>query len=84
VVTHQQQHHDEQRDADRGPGELGRRRGGGSRAAELLGAVGVGQVQPVDHGQPEPVDGRHGREQHGVGVRREPPQHQVRGGEQER
>ena len=84
VVAHQDQHDDEQDDADGGPGQLGRRGRGRDVVAELLGAVGVGQVEPVDDGEPEAVDHGHGGQQHRVGVRGEPAQRQVGAAEEER
>ena len=65
VAEHQQRQH-EQRDAESHPGQLlaGERRV-------------VGEVEPPDHGEAEPVEGGHDGQQHGVGVRRHEPHHDV-------
>ena len=60
------------RDGQRAPDQLAQ----GQALAEV---ASVGDVEPVDHHQPEPVEQGDDREQEGVGVRRPPPQHEVEG-----
>ena len=58
-------------------------RDGEGRPDDLLvrAAIGAettrGEVEAVDHDEPEPVEGRRDRQQHRIGVGRLPPQHQV-------
>ena len=47
------------------------------------GPVGVGEVEPVDHHQADPVEQPDERQQQRVGVRREPAHRQVRGAVQD-
>jgi hypothetical protein len=78
VVAHEEQHGDEQRQPDRRPRDLPPDQDGGGIAAERRGALGVGEVQPVDHDEAQPVEQRHAGQDQRVGVRREPAHGHVR------
>ena len=65
--------------ADQGPQHL---LVGACRASPPEVGVALGQVQPVDHHQAQPVQQRHHRQQQRVGVRREASDGQVRAAEQ--
>ena len=82
MVADDDQHGDEQRQADRGPGDLAADLHGRRLAAQRGGALGVGEVEPVDHDESQAVEQRDARQQQRVGVRREPADGEVRDGEQ--
>ncbi len=76
VVAQEDQGEHEQDDAEGHPDQLAL-----GEAGLVAGRL-VGQVEPVDHRQPESVEGGHDRQQHRVGVRRRHPDHDVRGDHQ--
>ena len=74
VVAQQHQRGDEEDHPERHPGQLLRR-----QAVRLERVVGVGQVEAVDDREAQSVERGHDRQQHGVGVRRHDPDHDVCG-----
>ena len=66
MVAEQDQRGDEQQHADGHPGQLLVR-----QPVRLERVVGVGEVEPVDHREPEPVERSDDRQQDRVGVRRD-------------
>ena len=77
VVAHdvQQDHRDD--DGHQGPQQLAERVAAERREVRALGRLRGAQVQPAQEHDAQPVDERDGRQQDRIGVRGEPPDHQV-------
>jgi hypothetical protein len=82
MVADQREHSHEQGKAEGGPCDLMRKVAGRYRVADRGGRCRVGQVEPMDHHQPQPIEQRDAGQDQRVGIGCEPPHRDMGGAEQ--